>query len=280
MRIPLRIALLTLMLSPSFAFGWGGEGHRTVCGVAWQRLTPEGRSFANRLLGSTDQKSFVDACVWADSVRADRPDTYNYHFINIPAGQVGMNMSRDCTAPKRCAPWAIVHYTRIFADAGASATDRREALLYVMHFVGDLHQPLHAGRPQDRGGNDIPVDFFGDVGNAERRNNLHSVWDSQMLRRAGMQWAATAHRLANEINRYEGREWETLDVVSWANESYRVCEEFVYGKLRPDGRIANTYFKQAVGIAEVQLQKGGVRLAHVINRAAAADLSGLSLSGA
>ena len=151
--------------------------------------------------------------------------------------------------------------------------------MFVMHFVGDLHQPLHAGRPQDRGGNEIPVSFFGDAGTAERRNNLHSVWDSQMLRRANAQWTATAHRLANEINRDEARRWETLDVVSWANESYRVCEEFVYGKLPADGFIGNAYYKPGIGIAEVQLQKGGVRLAHVINRAAAGDLTGLSWSG-
>jgi hypothetical protein len=199
------MAVLALLLAPSAGFGWGGEGHRTVCGVAWQRLDPAGRELANRLLGSSDQKSFVDACVWADSVRSDRPDTYNYHFINIPAGVNGMSMDRDCTAPKRCAPWAIVHYTRIFADPQAPAVDRREALMFVMHFVGDLHQPLHAGRPQDRGGNDIPVAFFGDSGTVERRNNLHSVWDSQMLRRAGFQWAGTAYRLANEVNRDDAR---------------------------------------------------------------------------
>jgi hypothetical protein len=280
MRTPIRMALVALVLSPALAFGWGGEGHRTVCGVAWQRLSPDGRTFADRLLGTRDMKSFVDACVWADSVRSDRPATYNYHFINIPAGSKGMNMGRDCAAPKRCAPWAIVHYARIMADANAAAIDRREALMFVLHFVGDLHQPLHAGRPGDRGGNDVAVDFFGDAGDAQRRNNLHSVWDSQMLRRAGVEWGATSHRLNNEVSRDEAREWETLDIADWSNESYRVCEEFVYGKLRADGRIRNTYFKPALGIAEVQMQKGGVRLAHLINSAATGNLSGLSLSGA
>ena len=137
---------------------WGGDGHRMVCGVAWQRLTTDGRALATRLLGSTDEKTFVDACVWADSVRNDRPESYNYHFINIPAGARGMDIDL-CAAPKRCAPWAIVHFGHVLGDAKADHTARVEALKWVLHFVGDLHQPLHATNlfssrwPQgDRGG--------------------------------------------------------------------------------------------------------------------------------
>lgn len=90
MRNLIRIAFLALVALPSAAAAepamWGGDGHRMVCGVAWQRLNTDGRALATRLLGSTDEKTFVDACVWADSVRNDRPESYNYHFINIPAG--------------------------------------------------------------------------------------------------------------------------------------------------------------------------------------------------
>jgi hypothetical protein len=282
MRNLLRTAFLALVILPAPALAepgrasWGGDGHRIVCGIAWQHLNPAGRSLATRLLGSTEEKSFVDACVWADSVRADRPETYDYHFINIPAGASGLRMDRDCAAPKRCAPWAIVHFGRILADTRRDTHTRTEALKWVLHFVGDLHQPLHAGRPGDRGGNSVFVDFFGDTGSEERRNNLHSVWDSQMLRRAGMQWPEASNRLYSQIAHDEARSWQNLNVKEWANESFRLDEEFVYGKLERNGRIRNRYYKQGLGIAEVQLMKAGVRLAHLLNNAAVQKLHELS----
>ena len=256
---------------------WGGDGHRIVCGIAWQRLTEDGRALVARLLESNEEKTFVDACVWADFVRPDRPETYNYHFINIPAGVSGMDMERDCSAPKRCAPWAIVHFGRMLGDGKVDPAARTEALKWVLHFVGDLHQPLHAGRPGDLGGNRVLVDFFGDAGRAERRNNLHSVWDSQMLRRAGMRWPEASNRLFEEIAEDEAKSWETLDVSDWADESYRIDEAFAYGELDAKGIIRNAYYKPAIGIAETQLMKGGVRLAHLINSAAAARLNSLQL---
>lgn len=274
MRNWIRVVLLLVAL-PASAQAWGGDGHRIVCGIAWQRLTPDGLGLAARLLGATDEKTFVDACVWADEVRNDRPDTYNYHFINIPAGAAGMDMQRDCAAPKRCASWAIVHFGRVLADPKADALARTEALKWVLHFVGDLHQPLHAGRPDDLGGNRIFVDFFGDAGNAERRNNLHSVWDSQILRRAGLTWPDASNVLAKRIVADEAKDWETLDVTVWTNESFRVAEDYVYGKLRADNRIRNFYYQPALGYIEAQMMKAGVRMAHLINSAAAGDVNTL-----
>lgn len=281
MRNLIRTALLALVALPGAATAepvmWGGDGHRMVCGVAWQRLTTDGRALATRMLGGSDEKTFVDACVWADEVRSDRPETYNYHFINIPAGASGMDMARDCSAPKRCAPWAIVHFGRVLGDAKADRQARTEALKWILHFVGDLHQPLHAGRPGDLGGNRVFVDFFGDRGNDERRNNLHSVWDSQMLRRASMRWPGASNYLFRQIAQDEAKGWETLNVTDWANESFRIDEEFVYAKVDADGRIRNAYFRPAIGIIEAQIMKGGVRLAHLINSIAAGRAGGLTL---
>jgi nuclease S1 len=281
MRNLIRTAFLAFLAAPATALAeparaaWGGDGHRIVCGVAWRHLNQDGRALATSLLRSSEERTFVDACVWADSVRADRPETYNYHFINIPAGASGMKMDRDCRAPKRCAPWAIVNFGRVLADSQRDQHARTEALKWVLHFVGDLHQPLHAGRPGDRGGNEVKVDFFGDIGDMERRNNLHSVWDSQMLRRAGMQWPHASESLYSQVTVDEVRSWQHLNVREWANESFRLDEDFVYGRLPRDGRIRNEYFKPGLGIAEVQLLKGGIRLAHLINSAAVGRVSAL-----
>ena len=269
-----RVLVVFLLLAiPSTARAWGGDGHRIVCEIAWQRLTPEAKTMVTDLLRGDEFPLFAESCSWADEVRRTTHEhTYNYHFINSPAGVAGMDWARDCGDPaKRCAPWAIRHFAQVLADRSAAPVERQEALKFLAHFVGDLHQPLHAGRPEDLGGNRVQVDFFGDRGTEERPRNLHSVWDSGILRRGGMT-PDDAAALAAAIVEDEAEMWATTDVRSWANESYRLSEEFVYGRLPADGRIRNAYFLPALGISRAQLMKGGVRLAHLLNAAAAGTL--------
>ncbi|HUP88052.1 MAG TPA: S1/P1 nuclease [Longimicrobiales bacterium] len=276
MRRLLTAMVLLVVLIPSSARAWGGDGHRIVCGIAWLRLTPEARTMVSRLLGNDEDKTFADACVWADEVRGQRPETSAYHYVNIPAGVAGMDLARDCGDPaKRCAPWAIVEYARILRAANSSEDARRDALRFIMHFVGDLHQPLHAGRPGDLGGNTVIVEFFGNAGTADRKLNLHSVWDSQILRRAGKVWPASSLVLNNEVTPEDVAEWQVFDPVGWANDSYRICEDFVYGRLPSNHKIYNSYYRPGLGYAEVQLQRAGVRLAFLLNELA----SGRALSG-
>jgi hypothetical protein len=269
------IAFLGLIALPAKANAWGGVGHRMVCGIAWQRMSPEAKALAGKLLGTADEKTFVDGCVWADEIRREMPETYNYHFINIPHGAVAVDRNRDCGDPaKRCAPWAIMEYARVLQDPKATEEAKRNAIRFIAHFIGDLHQPLHAGRPDDLGANRIYVDFFGDAGNAERQNNLHSVWDSQILRRANETWPETSNVLASEIPAADAAKWEMFDPWGWAQESYLVCEEYVYGKLPVDRKIGNEYFMPAVGYSNVRIQQAGVRIAYVLNAIA----SGRALS--
>jgi hypothetical protein len=246
---------------------WGSDGHRLVCEIAWRHLTPEARSLVTRLRGR-ERGRFAESCTWADEVRDQRPETYHYHFINIPAGKAGMDMRRDCGDPaKRCAPWAIQHYGRIVADASKPLAARGEALKWLGHFVGDVHQPLHAGRPQDRGGNEIHVSFFGDAGDRDDRMQLHSIWDNGVLRRANLRWPASADELIAGISTVDVSAWSNSDVVGWTNESYRLDEEFVYS-VRDGGDVANAYYSRALPIARRRIQQGGIRLAHLLNEAA------------
>jgi hypothetical protein len=245
---------------------WGGDGHRLICEIAWQHLTPEAKRLATQLRHG-ESGTFSESCTWADEVRDARPETYNYHFINIPARQRGMSLARDCAGPKYCAPWAIKHYTTILADTTQSRLARSEALKFVGHFVGDLHQPLHAGRPEDRGGNDVKVSFFGDAGSAERRLNLHGIWDSGILRRAAIRWPGSANELLAGITSSDVAAWANADVVAWTNESYRIAQEFVY-TAGPGSDIAEPYYQRALQIAQHRMQQGGIRLAFLLNEAA------------
>ena len=256
---------LFLTLSPM----WGADGHKLVCEIAWRHLTPEAKTMVQQLRRG-ESGTFSEGCTWADEVRSDRPETYNYHFINIPAGAADIDMSRDCGDPaKRCVIWAIRHYGAVVADRSASPTQRAEALKFLGHFVGDLHQPLHAGRPADRGGNEVHVSFFGDAGTADRPMNLHGVWDHQILRRARLGWPHSATELVDGISAVDVSHWTASDVMTWARESYRLDEEFVYS-VPNGGEIGNQYYARARTIARRRLQQGGIRLAHLLNQAALA----------
>jgi hypothetical protein len=265
------LIVLALTFAPLFVHtsngAWGADGHRLVCEIAFQHLSPEAKVLVAQLR-TGEAGTFAESCTWADEVRDDRPETYNYHFINIPAGQSGMRMTRDCGDPaKRCGPWAIKHYATVLADRYKTRLARREALKFLGHFVGDLHQPLHAGRPADLGGNRVLVSFFGDRGRADRPLNLHSVWDSRILGRAGLEGPQDATQLIGEITTADVSSWANSDVVSWANESYRIDEEFVYS-VANGSDIGQQYYDRALGISKRRIQQAGIRLAHVINEAA------------
>ena len=273
MRTWIRIAAIAVVLLPARAFAWGQDGHKATCAIAFQRLTPAAHTMLAKLLGADDENTFADACIWADQVRREYPQTSAYHYINIPAGTSGFSWTRDCADPaKRCAPWAIEHYTAILMDPNAKEDDRRDALRFVSHFVGDLHQPLHAGRPEDEGGNTIKVDWFGNTGNGQYSMNLHSVWDSQIIRHTNQQWPAIAHFLNAQVTDADAAQWQNFDVVSWANDSYRIDEEFVYPHVPADGKLASDYFAPAAGYVALQLERGGVRLAYLLNAIAAGNV--------
>lgn len=253
---------------------WGGEGHGIICEIAWQRLAPETRTFVMRLLRREARPMFSASCTWADQARdTTHPKTATYHYADVPAGVAGFDMARDCADPtRRCAVWAIDHYARILADPKRSAAVRRNALKFVAHLVGDLHQPLHVGRPGDRGGNEITVTFFEDAGTRERPLTLHRVWDVEILRRAQLREPDTARRLNARISDAEAAEWGTLDIIAWANDAYRVADRFAYPAVPADGALDNGYYRPALGHAHVLMQQAGVRLAYLLNRVAAGSL--------
>jgi len=261
-------------LAPERAHAWSAEGHRIVCEIAWQRMTPQARGMVEDLLREESDPVFARHCAWADQVRGTtHRHTAAYHYINIPAGAAGMDLRRDCDdADRRCVTWAIDHYARILAERGRPHAERNEALKFVAHFVGDLHQPLHAGRPEDLGGNRIPVSFYGDPAPAGRPLNLHAAWDGTFLRHAGITWPEGALRLHERIVSEEARRWQTLDLVGWTDESFLIADRFAYPALPADGYMGNRYVWPALAHSEAMLQVAGVRLAYLLNHVAAGTL--------
>lgn len=200
------------VVSPTMT--WGPDGHRIVGEIAFQELNQDARAEVIRLI-SLDPRygRFNESCNWADHIKSDA--TWNWakslHYTNID-GTIGESESqvktfkatRDCTSDtdcpdgtpcptNACVVEAITYYSDVLGDAHASDDEKLMALKFLGHFVGDLHQPLHAGYKRDKGGNDKRVSFF------NQRTNLHKVWDSMMLKREVTDWFAFATTLHGDI---------------------------------------------------------------------------------
>lgn len=249
---------------------WGSEGHRIVCEITWQRMTPAARTMVNSIRAADPDPgtSFVDSCNWADRVRATYPYASTYHYINIPSRTSGVDTARDCgDQGKRCAPWAIANYASVLADPRSSPIYKAEALKFLTHFVGDLHQPLHAGRPEDRGGNGILAEFFGMRGRNGDSLNLHAVWDVYILEKGRVTWPDSALALNHEITDAQAAEWARSNVLDWTNESFHASEDMVY-RLPADRRIDQDYYLSGLAYSRTAMEKAGVRLAMILNQIA------------
>lgn len=242
-------------------FAWGPEGHSLVARIAEAQLTPAVHARVVEILGPNATMASVSS--WADQVRRSRPETATWHYIDIPISKPHLDMTRDC--PKHdCVIAKIDDFRKILADPSTPAPARREALLFVIHFVGDMHQPLHCSDNSDKGGNDVHVLFF------DRPGNLHSAWDSGLLGRMGTE-DQLLPRLSAESARHE-KKFAKGTVVDWAEQSHKESVKIVYGKLpkvaagQPEVLDAR-YEAAADPLIRLQIERAGARLARVLNEA-------------
>ncbi len=239
------------------AFGWGGEGHALIARIAETQLTPKARERIAAILGPGD--TLVSIASWADEIRRSRPETGGWHYIDIPIDRAHLDMARDC--PKGdCVIAKIEEFEKAVADPSTPAAARREDLLFLVHFVSDMHQPLHCSDNQDRGGNSVPVEFAG------RKMNLHSLWDSALLARMGNEDRLEAV-WAKDSAKHE-KKWSRGSVEDWAGQSHKAARKVVYGKLAAGTpvTISAAYEKAADSLIRLQIEKAGTRLARVLNQ--------------
>jgi len=172
-----RFLLPLLLIVPLPAYAWGPEGHEVIARIAADNLSPAAHLRISQLLGGDAPALMVLDSNWADEIRADRPETTNWHFVNIEIGSKGYNAGRDC-ARDDCVVAQIGRDAAILRDPKTSHAAKLDALRFLIHFVGDLHQPLHAADRHDKGGNNLIV-LLG-----KRRTNLHHVWDEELVKRS------------------------------------------------------------------------------------------------
>jgi nuclease S1 len=239
---------------------WGPDGHRVVAVIAQMNLTRQARERVNALLGPYNSLGAISS--WADDTRDDFPDTAPWHYIDIPLAAHTIDMATECPQGN-CVIAQIERFDRMLKDPHSSDTDRRMALRFLVHFVGDLHQPLHCEDNHDKGGNLVQVTLLG------RPSNLHSVWDSGILYQIKPYGNELAQQLDARIPPAERKQWEQGTVEDWALESHRLARDMAY-KLLPPGPnpdLGQTYLDAAIPLVETQLEKAGIRLAYLLNQA-------------
>jgi hypothetical protein len=247
-------------LQSTGALAWSVEGHHIVAAIASANLTPAARSQVRDLLGSDGAQAMVDVSTWADEIRSEAPYTFTWHFVNIPVGSAGYDPARDCRYGN-CVIAQIERFAGIVADVRLERRLRAQALRFLIHFVADLHQPLHAADNSDAGGTRFFVVLRG------RPTNMHAVWDDYMPNAVGHDAEEVARRIGASISPQQRQDWSRSSPVQWANESFRLASREIYGAPTPHRELPNDYPQQMRAIAAEQLSKAGIRLASVLNAA-------------
>lgn len=250
---------LALFHSPQ-AHAWGGQGHRLVARIADTELTPQARQQVAVLLADEPDPTLSGVASWADQLREHDPDlgkkSSKWHYVNLGENDCGYAPPRDCPNGD-CVIEALKKQTSVLADRSQPLEARRQALKFVVHVVGDIHQPMHAGYAHDKGGNDFQLQFNG------KGTNLHSLWDSGMIYDRHLDDEAYLAQLLALPATSAAKPVLPPDAAGWAQASCRIAvAPGVYpGKhVLPDGYVA-----QYRPLAEAQLRLAGDRLAAILN---------------
>lgn len=239
---------LTFSLIPFSTYAWGAKGHKIVAAIAKQSLDKQIVDSIQKYLGTM---SFEDASVWMDEVRSDHSYDYlkPWHYVNV---------EKDKTYVKTKDP-EVVNEIEIaistLKEKGARDKDKINfALKVIFHLIGDIHQPLHCGYADDKGGNKIEVQFL------NKGTNLHKVWDSEIIEDAGISLNDCLN-LANELSLKEKKKIQANNVEVWMNESRELLSE-VYNF---ETKIKQDYIDKNKPVIEKQLVRAGIRLAMILH---------------
>ncbi|MFT9364556.1 MAG: S1/P1 nuclease [Gluconobacter sp.] len=277
----------------SSAFAWGPYGHAIVADIAQERLTPQASKAAAALLELENHKTLDQVASWPDTIghvpkkKGGAPETLKWHYVDIDVSHPAYDQARDCP-DHACVVEKLPEEIRILADTHESPQDRLVALKWVVHLMGDIHQPLHAAeRNKDMGGNAIHLTYFGN--NANGHMNLHSLWDEGVIDHeadlhVGPFYSIDPARAKQEADRLgalitpdEAQYWvqdlASGDVhdatVNWADESHSLARSVAYGALPANkgADVGKAYTELTWPIMQLRLEQAGVRLAAVLNSA-------------
>ena len=253
----MRLQAFLLLALPVTAFAWGTDGHRIVGANALTLLDDSTRVVVLEILGSDSDKAVSKACNWPDTVR-ETPQwewSARMHYVNIPRSAQHYQRERDC-ADGMCVTEAILKYANELSRPGLDAEQRWQAFAWLCHLVGDLHQPLHAGFRDDRGGNQVEIEYQG------KPYNLHQFWDRVVIRERLGSGGSWTRPYPDSAWTRSPDNWNPQDVMSWTDESHALASKSAY----PPGRVIDGQFAdQSWLIIRQQWQKASWRLAQILN---------------
>lgn len=268
MRLKIAVVLAAAAaLVPSPALAWGKTGHRVVAAIADKQLSGLARANVEQILGHGE--SLDEAANWPDWMRSD-PAPF-WQKTSTPWHYVTLNgIIYDHAPSEGDALEALGRFTRTLQDPNASLADKQMALRFVVHLIGDLHQPLHVGKCCDKGGNDVKVKWFG------RDLNLHSVWDSAMIDDEQLSFTEFAAKLDRHISPQDVVAWWDINPRDWISESAQIRDTLYPPppKAAPKGKkskgpavpeLSYAYVYRFTPVMERRLSQGGVRLAAYLN---------------
>jgi hypothetical protein len=237
------LSLIFLLSVGLILISWGIIGHRTVAQIAENHLTPQ-----------------ADVSTWADEVRSDPEykSTASWHFLNLP---LGLNYAQFVEAVKsqqnENVYSALLKCEHEIGDKNVSWDKRKADLKFIVHLIGDLHQPMHISRAEDKGGNTIQVQFDG------KGTNLHSLWDSKLIERQGLSYTEMA-KSYDTATPEQISEWQHDDVLKWVYESYEISSQ-LYTEVEKGTKLDDDYYIKHIPTVRQRIEKGGIRLAGVLN---------------
>jgi len=253
------VVFLAVLLFTHEAGAFGPNAHRIIAHIAEGRLKPE---VQRRIQSDFSINSLAGVADWADTIRKQRGQG-PWHYANVREGESTYVKDRDCPAGE-CVVEKIRSFRSVLEDENEPPAKRREALMYLVHLIGDVHQPLHLGNQSDRGGNRISLTYRG------KMTNLHALWDGGLIRRQGRSLLQYARGLDRQVSLADAAEWSGKDIAEWANESRRLALSMAYGMLAPgSGRLGKRYIATARQIIDQRLAQAGLRLAETLNQALA-----------
>ncbi|MBV9884395.1 MAG: S1/P1 nuclease [Sphingomonadaceae bacterium] len=253
LRLAFAAAAAALALAPAPAFAWGKTGHRVVAAIADRGLSAEARAHVRLLLGT---ESLDEAATWPDDMRSDPSPFWQktatpWHYVTVGGAQY------DVAPPEGDAVTALKKFRATLLDPNASVADKQTALRFIVHIVGDLHQPLHVGQPGDHGGNDVKLNFAG------RPSNLHSVWDTGLVDDEQLSFTEFAERLERRTTPEQVIAWTDPDPLDWIAESAAIRPTVYPAAGTAD--LGWDYIYKFRPVMEQRLAQAGVRLAAYLN---------------
>lgn len=275
----LTLLVLLGVAPPVGVEAWGKEGHYSTCKIAEPLLSEEAAEAVRKLLPEYADGDLASLCSWPDQMRFRFHWASPLHYINTPDNQCGYSYERDCHDEHGvkgvCLEGALKNYTSQLEGYGSSGKyNLTQALLFLSHFMGDIHEPLHVGFTSDEGGNTIQLHWY------KRKSNLHHVWDSYIIEKAMKEFYDNDLEVMIEaIQKNISGSWSD-EVLTWekckghevvcpgeyADESIVIACKWAYKDAEEDSVLEDDYFLSRLPILERQLAKGGVRLAATLNR--------------